>query len=200
MVAALLTALLATVALSCVIVAESPTVTLRLLPASTPLEMPLYAFVLVSMLAGGLAVLLLLVTLEIEVDSVYPLYLIAVTIAIMSFAAAHLGEMTYRQAALLILFGTGALSFGRKAALLIERGETIEFNSRWGGLGGGLGGWRVSAPTAMLLFAAIFVLGSVVAIAPPTTPAPATTKESGAKPSQAGSGKASVPQNAVNND
>jgi hypothetical protein len=37
----------------------------------------------------------------------------------------------------------------------IEGGERIEFQSHWGGLGGGLGGWRVSRPLVFLLTTAL---------------------------------------------
>ncbi len=33
----------------------------------------------------------------------------------------------------------------------VERGESIEVTTHWGGLGGGLGGWRVSPPVIFLV-------------------------------------------------
>jgi len=46
---------------------------------------------------------------------------------------------------LLILFGQA-----------VRRGNAIEVETHWGGFGGGLGRWRISAPLACLLAAALF--------------------------------------------
>ncbi len=59
----------------------------------------------------------------------------------------------------------------------VERGESIEVTTHWGGLGGGLGGWRVSPPVIFLVGTLCFggMLLAVVAKPAPqsvTKPAP----------------------------
>ncbi len=47
--------------------------------------------------------------------------------------------------------------------------EPVELRSTWGGLGGGLGGWRLSRP-AVLLLLALAMAGAAVAAAVPSPP------------------------------
>ena len=50
----------------------------------------------------------------------------------------------------------------------VRRGEGFEIESHWGGLGGGLGGWRVSAPLVYLFgVVAVLALGTT-AVRPST--------------------------------
>src|SRR5713226_8852458 len=45
------------------------------------------------------------------------------------------------------------ISLGRS----LSRGETVSIESHWGGLGGGIGGWRLSTPLIYLL-GIVFIL------------------------------------------
>jgi|WetSurMetagenome_2_1015567.scaffolds.fasta_scaffold1048620_1 hypothetical protein len=63
------------------------------------------------------------------------------------------------------LGGVTAILLGLFIFLLI-RGQSVSLDTHWGGLGGGLGGWRVSPALAALLgaiaFASLCVLLAVV--------------------------------------
>ena len=72
------------------------------------------------------------------------------------------GQIRALPAALVLILGTLTLFAGQQAVVALARGETIEISSHWGGLGGGLGGWRVS-PVATLLLLALILLGATLA-------------------------------------
>ncbi len=58
----------------------------------------------------------------------------------------------FGRALVVILAGAGSLAALVSAVLRVtEGGETVGVESEWGGLGQGLGGWRLSAPAALLL-------------------------------------------------
>ncbi len=96
-----------------------------------------------------------------------------------------------------VVLGLGVLVAIGVLIWLLTKGETIEVESRWSGLGGGLGGWRMSTAASAAMIAAGLVaalLGflvhyvpvpSLAAAAPPAsaavapgapTPAPAKPK------------------------
>ena len=56
------------------------------------------------------------------------------------------------------LFVLGALTVGFSGGFagFVQRGEWPRFETSWGGLGGGLGGWRLSPALACLLGALVF--------------------------------------------
>lgn len=64
-------------------------------------------------------------------------------------------------AAVLLICGTAALLVGVAAAAGLERGESIEFTSHWGGLGHSASGWKISPMgTATLLL--LILLGAAM--------------------------------------
>jgi hypothetical protein len=65
-------------------------------------------------------------------------------------------------AALVLLLGTGAVMLAVIGGEQLRDAKAIELSSHWGGLGGALGGWRLSPVTATVLLALIF-LGATVA-------------------------------------
>jgi hypothetical protein len=65
-------------------------------------------------------------------------------------------------AALVLICGTLTLLAGSYALDGLVRGDAIEISSHWGGLGGGLGGWRLSPISTLLLLALVF-LGATIA-------------------------------------
>lgn len=65
-------------------------------------------------------------------------------------------------AALLLLCGGAALLIAVTAAEQMKDGRTVEVTSHWGGLGGSLGGWRIS-PLVMTIVLALIFLGAAVA-------------------------------------
>jgi hypothetical protein len=58
-------------------------------------------------------------------------------------------------ATLVFIFGTLTLFTGYQVLRGLARGDAIEVNTHWGGLGGALGGWKLSAMATTLLFALI---------------------------------------------
>jgi hypothetical protein len=66
-------------------------------------------------------------------------------------------------AALILLLGAGALFTIIAAAERLIAGSEVEVSSHWGGLGGSLGGWRISQTAILLLLALILVSATVMA-------------------------------------
>jgi hypothetical protein len=65
------------------------------------------------------------------------------------------GVRTWHGAALGIL-GAGTVLFLILFVRMVERGVTPQLESHWGGIGGGMSGWRLSASLTYLLAAAVF--------------------------------------------
>jgi hypothetical protein len=85
-------------------------------------------------------------------------------LAIIGLVVASLGgvlaqELSFLQATLIILFGSAALMAAARLIELLQRGEAIELQSHWGGLGGALGGWRLSPPASLLLLTLVLSAG-----------------------------------------
>ncbi len=77
-------------------------------------------------------------------------------------------ELTkFAQAGAIILFGTLALGFACCGLSLLARNQLFAVESNWGGLGGGVAGWRVSLPVVLLLAAAFFAGATVMVTRPP---------------------------------
>ena len=66
--------------------------------------------------------------------------------------------------AALLLCGVIAFMAALFAFERLKKGEAISFDSYWGGLGGSLGGWRLSPVTTTIMLALIF-LGATITIA-----------------------------------
>ncbi len=87
-------------------------------------------------------------------------------------------------AGLVLVFGALALVAFVAAVDLVQRGQGVEFESRWGGLGGGLGGWRLSPVAVLIAIGLLFAIAAAAAARPPTlakdrdvTTPPATAKQ-----------------------
>jgi hypothetical protein len=68
----------------------------------------------------------------------------------MAVAAARDDEIKFWQAMMVVLIGSPAIIAAARAIELLGQGETIEMQSQWGGLGGVLGGWRLSPVTSLV--------------------------------------------------
>jgi len=66
--------------------------------------------------------------------------------------------------ALVLGFAAAGIVAALRAMALVRVGIPIELRARYGGLGGGQGGWRLSQPASLLLIAAI-LLGAAVGLA-----------------------------------
>lgn len=75
--------------------------------------------------------------------------------------AVYLGHLRVGSALAMALLGTLTLLFALLFLRAVERGEPPLFESHWGGLGGGLGGWRISPALAYLVATLLF--GALVA-------------------------------------
>lgn len=80
--------------------------------------------------------------------------------------AALFGHLTIPRALVLALFAAAAISLAIHAVAALET-DPMELQSGWGGLGGGLGGWRVSRPTVLILLALAFAGVAVAAAVQP---------------------------------
>ncbi|PIB90504.1 hypothetical protein [Caulobacter sp. FWC2] len=75
-----------------------------------------------------------------------------------------------------------ALLFGGALLSALQRGESIEFENHWGGLGGGVAGWRVSPTGIALIFLLIFIASGVAMLAPQPAQSSKPTPTASAKP------------------
>lgn len=64
-------------------------------------------------------------------------------------------------AATVLICGALTAAAAVKAFQAIARGDSVSFNSYWGGLGGGQGGWRVSPVTTLIVLSLIFLAATV---------------------------------------
>lgn len=81
------------------------------------------------------------------------------------------GEVTGLRASGLALAGGVTLWFLHLFVSSLEDGQWPAFESHWGGLGGGLGGWRVS-PSLLYLLGALGFASAVVALGAERNEAP----------------------------
>jgi len=100
-----------------------------------------------------------------------PLRELAIGSAILAglLLASALGHISLPRALVLAAFLIAAIVAAIHAMDASAR-EPVELRSNWGGLGGGLGGWRLSRP-AVLLLLALALAGAAVAAALPPAPA-----------------------------
>ncbi len=63
-----------------------------------------------------------------------------------------------------VLFAGIAIVFLARFVRSLESGEPLGIESHWGGLGGGVGGWRISRPIVYLLPAIVFAALTAVAM------------------------------------
>lgn len=109
------------------------------------------------------------------------------------------GVLAIVPAALVALFVSLTILFALETFRGLELGDGFAIESHWGGLGGGLGGWRISRPLIFLI-AALVCAGLTFAVASPylqiaTTPANMGPTSDGA-PAPEDSGSGAAPANA----
>lgn len=86
-----------------------------------------------------------------------------VATAILLIAGVVTGEVNPVRAALMLLLGGGALFTILVVVDRLAAGSEVEVSSHWGGLGGSLGGWRISQTAILLILALILVSATIVA-------------------------------------
>jgi hypothetical protein len=84
-----------------------------------------------------------------------------------------------------LLFASIALMFLTRLTRSLEGGESLAVESHWGGLGGGVGGWRVSPPLGYLFCVMTFGALAAVAVSQYPDPRPATTNGGEGSPTPA---------------
>lgn len=87
---------------------------------------------------------------------------IAVAGALLAFGVVF-GKVEPIPAALLLIFGSAALLVAVAVAATLKEKVGLEITSHWGGLGGGVGGWRVSPAVTGVLLALVFIGAAVAA-------------------------------------
>jgi len=116
-------------------------------------------------LTGGTAWLTArVVWLARSIKMVPPWTVVAVIcLAIVGLVGALAQSIDFIQAMLILLLGSAALVAMAQVIDRLQRGESIELQSHWGGLGGAIGGWRLSPVTSLLLLALILT-GSAIGV------------------------------------
>jgi hypothetical protein len=90
---------------------------------------------------------------------------LAASILALSITAVALGYVSLPRAVPIAAFVVTAIVTALKAAKALDS-EYFEFETSWGGLGGGLGGWRLSRVTVLVLIAIVFAGAAVATILP----------------------------------
>lgn len=76
-------------------------------------------------------------------------------------AAQFQTALLFIRAAIPLLFALAAVRLFWSFLAELRKGDQLQIVSHWGGLGGGLGGWRISNTVALLLGAFLFTGASV---------------------------------------
>jgi uncharacterized integral membrane protein len=126
-----------------------------------PVRLPLFLIAAGGFAAGVLTTVLLYRISRHATTPTSWILIVLFCTAVMGVAAARSGEIKFWQAMMVILIGGPALIATARAIELIGEGETIEMQSQWGGLGGVLGGWRLSPVTSLVLLAFAFAGGAI---------------------------------------
>src|SRR5438552_3359780 len=82
-------------------------------------------------------------------------------LVVLLLATVLLGSTMLLRAALVLAFAAAGVVAALRAMALVRVGTPIELRARYGGLGGGRGGWRLSQPASLLLIAAILLAPAV---------------------------------------
>ena len=126
-----------------------------------PMKIPVFVLLGAGFAAGVLTTVLLYRIKGRPAQSSW-IYLVLFCAAVMASAAARTDQLSFTQALLIIIFGSVALIAAAYALSLLRDGETIELQSNWGGLGGGLGGWRLSPATSLVVLSLLFTASATL--------------------------------------
>jgi hypothetical protein len=107
-------------------------------------------------------------------------------------ASALLGDTLLVRVALALCFAAAALAVAYYAYTELRAGHAVETESRFGGLGGGLGGWRLSSAAGLLLLTALLA-GAPVALATYNPKSGDTSSGTTSSPREGASSGASQP-------
>lgn len=83
------------------------------------------------------------------------------------------------RAAAALLLGTLAIIAGLRCIELLSAGEPIGFESHWGGLGGGSGGWRLFPASALAILSLSFAGGTLAVLVSEPIATTKSTKQIG---------------------
>jgi hypothetical protein len=78
------------------------------------------------------------------------------------FASALLDDMMPIRAGVALGFAIAAMTAAYHTLVLLRGGRPLEGESRFGGLGGGIGGWRLSSTGSLMLLTMIFAAAAAV--------------------------------------
>jgi uncharacterized integral membrane protein len=159
------------------------------------IRLPLFLIVAGGFTAGVLTTLLYWIARQQTVPTSW-IWIVLFCTAVMAVAAAREDEIKFWQAMMVVLIGSPAIIAAARAIELLGQGETIEMQSQWGGLGGVLGGWRLSPVTSLVLLALAFA-GGAIGIAMPSKQMDGRDGKSTSDKSVAASGQASDQKSAV---
>lgn len=108
-----------------------------------------------------------------------------VLLVVLLLSPVLLGSVAPIRAALALASCAAGLAAAAGSVALLRRGESVEFRTRGGSLGGGQGGWRLSRAATLVLLAALF-LGAAVGLAPADRPVERPPPAAGGSPAARG--------------
>jgi hypothetical protein len=150
--------------------ASLPPVTIRLWPATYQFIGPGWVLPLAGVMLGLVPLVFFAGVLKVDPDEMPGISPIIVFAFLLAGLGAANGQITFLSACIVVPLALGALATVYQLLTLINFGGTIEVESRWGGLGGGLGGWRLSREASLLLLALALIAGTVAAVQPVASP------------------------------
>jgi hypothetical protein len=110
--------------------------------------------------------------------------IVLIGVVVLLLSAIQAGEMKAPRAALFLVFSGLTLLVAYYALEAIRLGDGLAFDTHWGGLGGGLGGFRISSAAGLTLLMLVLV-GVTAAVGLYEPPAAAPHDASGAGASAA---------------
>lgn len=152
--------LLSIVCIGLVLFSGEP-INLHFRPRATNVPVPQFVLLLIGMLLGGAAVFLLGHRSQWTSG---PEETAIAAIAVLVLFGGIAGQIDFVRGAMLIIVGVATLLVLRQLVERMKAGESVEVQSHWGGLGGGLGGWRMS-PAMVLLIVGIVLFGGALGLA-----------------------------------
>ena len=89
-------------------------------------------------------------------------FIFSAGLAFVLVAGVQAGHPDATTAAVLMLLGTLTIAIGRLALESLRQSDGVSFETQWGGLGGGLGGWRISSQAVLV---GLLILASLATVA-----------------------------------
>lgn len=144
-----------------------PPAKVELWPLTYWIMTPAWTFPVVGFLFGLILLMVLAAVLGEDEDLLRGFSPIVIGAFLFALPGAVGHEISFLSGTVLVLLALGEFITVSYLVHLLRIGESIELESKWGGLGGGLGGWRMSPAAGLLVLAIALAAAAAASIQPP---------------------------------